>query len=184
MSIPLTPNNPYISAPMTPSTPGNLFYQQINVFSQPLAIPSQQPVSLDPVPLSPRSSSFTDAPQQQQSSQSSDPSTMILMQLTNALTAQADFLHKMRYFQRQVLQNPQRQNFDILTQQHEQMKKQLDAELKTLCDMENQIILSPPEIQKLTQVKQKLITQTMQLELYHQELQGLLAQQSGGPQRW
>ena len=96
--------------------------------------------------------------------------------------SQKDDLNKIRQYQKQVMVAPNKPSFDILDQQHRQMKEQIDTEVKALQRLYTQVILQPPEIHRLLLLVQELKIQQTQLELFHQELHQLA--QAHGPTRW
>ncbi|KAL6066876.1 Signal transducer and activator of transcription, variant 2 [Balamuthia mandrillaris] len=83
---------------------------------------------------------------------------------------QKEQLEKIRQYQKQIMLRPQKEGFDILTQQHQQMKSQIEQELKALQSLFQNIILPPSDIHKLIYLLQDLKLQQIQLELYAQEL--------------
>lgn len=119
----------------------------------------------------------TPQPQQQ------DASTQLINKLQSFHIAQQEQLQKMAVLQKQILLNPQKESYEMLNNQQEQLKRQLDAELKALVDLERTVLLAPHEIRKVFYLQQQLVLQIMQLELYHQELTQLLSQ-SNMPARW
>ena len=96
--------------------------------------------------------------------------------------SQKDDLNKIRQYQKQVMVSPNKQAFDVLDQQHRQMKEQIDTEVKALQRLYTQVVLQPSEIHRLLLLVQELKIQQTQLELFHQELHQLA--QSHGPTRW
>jgi len=95
--------------------------------------------------------------------------------------SQKDDLNKIRQYQKQVMVSPTKSSFDMLDQQHRQMKEQIDIEVKALQRLYTQVILQPPEIHRLLLLVQELKIQQTQLELFHQELHQLA--QAHGPTR-
>lgn len=164
---PFSQGNSFGSAPP-------LFFQQSNEMQQePLKIPT----TLQFTPSS--HSSLGDIKSE---GSLGDPSSQLLGRLQSMYVSQQAQLQKIRQTQRQVLQNPQKESFDDLNSQHEQLKRQLDFETKSLSDLLAAMIMSPAEIRRASQVQMELQSQVMQLELYHQELQQLLLQR-GMPTR-
>lgn len=109
-------------------------------------------------------------------------STPVLLEKIYKLQrSQKDDLNKIRQFQKQVMVSPNKQSFDILDQQHRQMKEQIDTEVKSLQRLYTQVILQPSEIHRLLLLVQELKIQQTQLELFHQELHQLT--QPHGPTR-
>lgn len=86
---------------------------------------------------------------------------------------QKDQLDKVRAYQKGVMQRPTKEGYELLVQQHQQMKMQIAEELKTLQSLFQQVILPPSEIHKLIYLLQDLKLQQIQVELYQQELQRL-----------
>jgi len=95
--------------------------------------------------------------------------------------SQKEDLNKIRQYQKQVMISPTKSSFDLLDQQHRQMKEQIDTEVKALQRLYTQVILQPPEIHRLLLLVQELKIQQTQLELFHQELHQLA--QAHGPTR-
>jgi hypothetical protein len=136
---------------------------------------------LTPIPLSPQSDVFKEA--SSQSNQQQEPSTRLLNQVQSFFISQQEQLQQIRHLQKQVLTSPQKESFEMLNNQQEQLKNQLDAELKALQELENTVILSPQELRKSFYLAQSIEAQSMQLEIYHQELQQLVLQ-PGQPPRY
>jgi hypothetical protein len=107
------------------------------------------------------------------------PSTLagcqqVLEEIYNYKQQQKDQLEKIRQFQKQLMMRPQKEGYDVLLQQHSQLKNQITEELRTLQALFQQIILPPAEIHKLIYLLQDLKLQQIQLELFQQELQRLV----------
>ena len=113
-------------------------------------------------------------PNQQRNAPVVSESSQLLARLQTALTSQHDQISQMRQAQKQVLLNPQKESFEVLNNQQENLKKNLDAEIKALNDVIQNTILQPHEVRKAFHLHQELLIQSMQLELYHQELGQLL----------
>lgn len=108
--------------------------------------------------------------------------TSLLEKIYKLQRSQKDDLNKIRQYQKQVMVSPNKQSFDVLDQQHRQMKEQIDTEVKALQRLYTQVVLQPPEIHRLLLLVQELKIQQTQLELFHQELHQLA--QPHGPTRW
>jgi hypothetical protein len=61
------------------------------------------------------------------------------------------------------------------------LKKQIDAELSSLQQIDSSYLLSPTEIRHVIYLIHELTIQSIQLELFHDELQLLVAPQSPTP---
>jgi len=174
-------NHPGISNayPQSPSSPHQMHSHAMHQgMHHNVPSPSQPPQSPGPMPeinqgFNSNSVNLNDL--------GSLPTSSLLEKIYKLQRAQKDDLNKIRQFQKQVMISPNKQSFDILDQQHRQMKEQIDTEVKSLQRLYTQVILQPPEIHRLLLLVQELKIQQTQLELFHQELHQLA--QSHGPTR-
>lgn len=102
-----------------------------------------------------------------------DSTEQLLEEIFNHKQQQKEQLEKIRHYQKQVMIRPQKESYDILVQEHDQLKNRLNEELRTLQAMFQNTILSPASIHKLTYLVQDLKLQQIQLELFQQEIQRL-----------
>lgn len=61
------------------------------------------------------------------------------------------------------------------------LKEQMDIELRSIAELNQKVILDPPDLARLTHLTTELQLQMRQLELYHAELQQLLGQNQTPP---
>lgn len=92
---------------------------------------------------------------------------------------QREQLEKVRQYQKQLMMRPQKEGYDMLQAQHQQLKGQILQELRTLTALFQQVILPPADIQKVIVLLQDLKVQQVQLELFQHELNRLTL----GPQQ-
>ena len=173
--------------------PLNTQQPSLSMFRQPTSQQSQQPNDMfsTPAPLPSQvpnlGNELLNLMQQPQE---------LLNEIYQAQTQQKEHLEKIRQFQKQFMIHPQRQGtsllsislpnyptaFEMLDEQHRQLKHNLQAELAVLKRMQSEIILSPEEIHKLSFLLQELKLQLTQLEIYIEELQQIT--QLPNPSRW
>lgn len=156
--------------------------QQVQSFSKPSFT---FPIKDDP--LSPQTPPQVHYPQQDYKISTNnhfgDASTQLLSKLQSLYATNQEHLQKMKQLQKHVLLNPQTDTFQMLNSQQEELKKQIDFAVQNLNNLQQTTILAPHDIRKSFYLQQELQVQSMQLELYHQELQQLLLQ-PGMPARW
>eukprot|EP01133_Synstelium_polycarpum_P010914 gene10914-12719_t len=87
----------------------------------------------------------------------------------------------MKVVQKQVLAHPQKETFHMLDNEQNTLKKQIDAELTSLQQIDQTFVLSPTEIRNVVFLLHELTIQSIQLELYHEELQLLVRPQNPPP---
>jgi len=102
-----------------------------------------------------------------------EPSSQLLQQIEIRYHKQVEELQNIRILQYQVLNEPTEDGYSKLNQQHEELKRAIDQQLQTLAHLGRTHIFAPNEVHKAFYLHQDLQTQSMQLELYHQELMAL-----------
>eukprot|EP01113_Clastostelium_recurvatum_P039101 TRINITY_DN5930_c0_g1_i3.p1 TRINITY_DN5930_c0_g1~~TRINITY_DN5930_c0_g1_i3.p1 ORF type:complete len:634 (-),score=194.11 TRINITY_DN5930_c0_g1_i3:203-2104(-) len=102
----------------------------------------------------------------------------ILGTIYTLMTEQEDKLKKMCTEQLELLRNPQMEPFNNLVAQQRLLKEQMDIELRSLMELNQKVILDPPDLARMYLLTTELQLQMRQLELYHAELQQLLGQSS------
>eukprot|EP01117_Protostelium_nocturnum_P010857 TRINITY_DN3916_c0_g1_i3.p1 TRINITY_DN3916_c0_g1~~TRINITY_DN3916_c0_g1_i3.p1 ORF type:complete len:582 (+),score=189.80 TRINITY_DN3916_c0_g1_i3:195-1940(+) len=98
-----------------------------------------------------------------------------LNKIETAFHNQSEELKKIRLTQHHVLNNPTEDDYNKLIADHGALKSRIDQQLQTLAQLGRTYIFAPHEIHKAFYLHQDLQTQSMQLELYHQELLQLTA---------
>eukprot|EP00026_Physarum_polycephalum_P002638 Phypoly_transcript_02646.p1 GENE.Phypoly_transcript_02646~~Phypoly_transcript_02646.p1 ORF type:complete len:603 (+),score=111.89 Phypoly_transcript_02646:163-1971(+) len=111
--------------------------------------------------------------------QAQQTAQQILGTIYSLLTEQDEKLKKIHHEQAQLLQQPQVEPYNALTAQQRALKEQMDAEVRALTQLSQQVIMDPPDLARLVVLQQELRIQIKQLELYIMELQQL-TQQGGG----
>lgn len=76
--------------------------------------------------------------------------------------------------QKQLMANPQQEPFNNLSNEHRAMKESIEAELKVLQQLYEQVILEPYELLQYFTLKQDLEIQHKQVDLFQTELQHLV----------
>eukprot|EP01094_Clydonella_sp_ATCC50884_P001611 TRINITY_DN1121_c0_g2_i2.p1 TRINITY_DN1121_c0_g2~~TRINITY_DN1121_c0_g2_i2.p1 ORF type:complete len:530 (+),score=195.36 TRINITY_DN1121_c0_g2_i2:363-1952(+) len=79
-------------------------------------------------------------------------------------------LEKIRSVQKQFLANPNKEDYDVLYQQHVQVKERVDSELRAIDELCAHVVLPPPCIPRLDALRQLVAVQLQQIELFHREL--------------
>ncbi len=87
----------------------------------------------------------------------------------------------MFHTQKQTMMNPQADPYNALFNEQKTLKEHLESELKALQQLFDQVILEPPDLQRLFWLRQDLEVQLKQLELLIAELNQLV-QPSPTPQ--
>ncbi|KAF2072882.1 hypothetical protein CYY_005806 [Polysphondylium violaceum] len=109
------------------------------------------------------------------------PHQQIINECLKLHIAQKEQLDKMKIVQKQVLAHPQKETFQMLDNEQNTLKKQIDAEITSLQQIDQTFVLSPPEIRNVIFLLHELTIQSIQLELYHEELQLLVRPQNPPP---
>jgi len=109
------------------------------------------------------------------------PHQQIINECLKLHLAQKEQLDKMKIVQKQVLAHPQKETFQMLDNEQNTLKKQIDAEITSLQQIDQTFVLSPPEIRNVIFLLHELTIQSIQLELYHEELQLLVRPQNPPP---
>ncbi|KYQ91411.1 transcriptional repressor [Tieghemostelium lacteum] len=109
------------------------------------------------------------------------PHQQIINECLKLHLAQKEQLEKMKIVQKQVLAVPQKETFHMLDNEQNTLKKQIDAEITSLQQIDQTFVLSPPEIRNVIFLLHELTIQSIQLELYHEELQLLVRPQTPPP---
>eukprot|EP01101_Sappina_pedata_P004071 TRINITY_DN1668_c0_g1_i1.p1 TRINITY_DN1668_c0_g1~~TRINITY_DN1668_c0_g1_i1.p1 ORF type:complete len:748 (+),score=213.61 TRINITY_DN1668_c0_g1_i1:65-2245(+) len=86
---------------------------------------------------------------------------------------QKERIEKIRSYQKQFMNNPNKEGYDILETEHTQLKGQVEHQLKTVTKLLHQIILSPSDIHRAFFLVQVLKFQLAQIDLFVQELSSL-----------
>lgn len=174
-------NMPMASSPVQPSPMAGLTPQQqqyaaaqqaqlqAQVQAHAQAQAPQQPVSMDGV----MSQHSMQQPKSPQVPATLEECQRLLDEIYDYKQQQKDQLENIRQYQKQVMIRPQKEGYDVLLQQHKQLRNQITEELRMLQALFQQVILPPAEIHKLIYLLQDLKLQQIQLELFQQELQRL-----------
>eukprot|EP00005_Dracoamoeba_jomungandri_P008050 CAMPEP_0174269982 /NCGR_PEP_ID=MMETSP0439-20130205/42865_1 /TAXON_ID=0 /ORGANISM="Stereomyxa ramosa, Strain Chinc5" /LENGTH=631 /DNA_ID=CAMNT_0015359029 /DNA_START=52 /DNA_END=1947 /DNA_ORIENTATION=- len=109
-------------------------------------------------------------PQPQTEKPSEQDIDKILDEIHGLQQKQKEQLEKIQQFQNEIVMRPQQEGFDLLKNQHQQLKESILEELRTLTCLFQQVILSPRNIHKVVILLQEVKKQQIQLELYMQEL--------------
>jgi len=105
--------------------------------------------------------------------QAQQTAQQILGTIYSLLTEQDEKLKKIHHEQGQLLQQPQLDAYNALAGQQRSLKEQMDAEVRALTQLSQQVIMDPPDLARLVVLQQELRIQIKQLELYCLELQQL-----------
>eukprot|EP01112_Ceratiomyxa_fruticulosa_P021758 TRINITY_DN7779_c0_g1_i1.p1 TRINITY_DN7779_c0_g1~~TRINITY_DN7779_c0_g1_i1.p1 ORF type:complete len:658 (-),score=121.45 TRINITY_DN7779_c0_g1_i1:165-2138(-) len=111
-----------------------------------------------------------------QSQPAQQTAQQILGTIYTLMTEQDDKLRKLCQEQQALLQNPQIEPFNAMVTQQRVLKEQMDIELRALSELNQKVILDPPDLARMHLLNTELQVQMRQLELYHAELQQLLGQ--------
>eukprot|EP01112_Ceratiomyxa_fruticulosa_P000033 TRINITY_DN0_c7_g1_i1.p1 TRINITY_DN0_c7_g1~~TRINITY_DN0_c7_g1_i1.p1 ORF type:complete len:749 (-),score=149.09 TRINITY_DN0_c7_g1_i1:247-2493(-) len=109
------------------------------------------------------------------------PHQQLIAEILKLHVTQREQLEKMRQIQRNVMVHPQKETFTMLDQEQNTLKQQIDAELASLQQIDATFMLSPTEIRQVTYLIHELTVQSIQLELFHDELQLLVHPQPTPP---
>lgn len=109
------------------------------------------------------------------------PYQQLINEIMKLHVTQKEQLEKMKVIQKQVMMHPQKDTFTMLDNEQNSLKKQIDAELSSLQQIDSSYLLSPTEIRHVIYLIHELTIQSIQLELFHDELQLLVAPQSPTP---
>lgn len=109
------------------------------------------------------------------------PYQQLINEIMKLHVTQKEQLEKMKVIQKQVMMHPQKETFTMLDNEQNSLKKQIDAELSSLQQIDSSYLLSPTEIRHVIYLIHELTIQSIQLELFHDELQLLVHQQSPTP---
>jgi hypothetical protein len=124
-------------------------------------------------PSNSTTASYSSTNQQQQ------PSQKILTSIHQHQLDQKDRIEKMYQNQRQFMAAPQEAGYNLISNEQNQLKSQIESELQTLQSLYDTVILDPPDLQKLLWLKQDLEVQMKQLELLIWEMRQLTQQPTG-----
>ncbi|PRP75084.1 hypothetical protein PROFUN_03920 [Planoprotostelium fungivorum] len=102
-----------------------------------------------------------------------EPSSHMLQQIEAFYHKQVEDLQNIRNLQFKVMHAVSDEEFHKLNQMHEELKRNIDQQLQMLAHLGRSNIFAPNEVNKAFYLHQDLQTQSMQLELYHQELMSL-----------
>lgn len=109
------------------------------------------------------------------------PYQQLINEIMKLHVTQKEQLEKMKLIQKQVMMHPQKDTFAMLDNEQNSLKKQIDAELTSLQQIDSSYLLSPTEIRHVIYLIHELTIQSIQLELFHDELQLLVNPQSPTP---
>lgn len=109
------------------------------------------------------------------------PYQVLINEIMKLHVTQKEQLEKMKVIQKQVMVHPQKETFTMLDNEQNSLKKQIDAELSSLQQIDSSYLLSPTEIRHVIYLIHELTIQSIQLELFHDELQLLVAPQNPTP---
>lgn len=102
------------------------------------------------------------------------PSQQLLADIHKYQMDQKSKIEKMFQNQKQFLQSPNNQGYTALSTEQKQLKEQIEMELRALNQCFDQVIMEPPDLQKLYWLRQDLEIQLKQLELLIMELNQLV----------
>jgi hypothetical protein len=136
--------------------------------------------------LSPRPSSQLSPrphmqPQPPQSPVPLQPYQQLINEIMKLHVTQKEQLEKMKLIQKQVMMHPQKETYSMLDNEQNSLKKQIDAELSSLQQIDSSYLLSPTEIRHVIYLIHELTIQSIQLELFHDELQLLVNPKNPAP---
>lgn len=120
-------------------------------------------------------------PQAPQSPIPLQPYQQLINEIMKLHVTQKEQLEKMKLIQKQVMMHPQKDTYSMLDNEQNSLKKQIDAELTSLQQIDSSYLLSPTEIRHVIYLIHELTIQSIQLELFHDELQLLVAPQNPTP---
>lgn len=109
------------------------------------------------------------------------PYQQLINEIMKLHVTQKEQLEKMKVIQKQVMMHPQKETFTMLDNEQNSLKKQIDAELSSLQQIDSSYLLSPTEIRHVVYLMHELTIQSIQLELFHDELQLLVHPQNPTP---
>jgi hypothetical protein len=109
------------------------------------------------------------------------PYQQLINEIMKLHVTQKEQLEKMKVIQKQVMARPQKDTFTMLDNEQNSLKKQIDAELASLAQIDCSYLLSPTEIRHVVYLVHELTIQSIQLELFHDELQLLIHPQNPTP---
>lgn len=109
------------------------------------------------------------------------PHQQVINEIMKLHVTQKEQLDKMKVIQKQVMLHPQKDTFAMLDNEQNNLKKQIDAELSSLQNIDCTQLLGPIEIRHMVYLLHELTIQSIQLELFHDELQLLLHPQNPAP---
>jgi len=135
--------------------------------------PPPSPVSSSPPPASPNDLSMAQSQLPQITATNLEQCQQLLNEIYQWEQRQKEQMEQIRQFQKQLMMRPQKEGFDMLVSQHQQLKAQILQELRTLTALFQQVILPPADIQKVITLLQDLKVQQVQVELFQHELNRL-----------